>query len=162
VKPVASFDEVLKRAGCEREVIDHCRAVAGVALTFTHRVPVDTDLVLAGAWLHDIGRSKTHGIAHGQIGADICRELGYSEKIARIVECHIGAGLTREECRRLGLAPRDCVPSTLEEKIVAHADNIVKGVREITIDESIARAAPLGPDVQKRLRDLADEVERLR
>ncbi|KQC04690.1 MAG: phosphohydrolase [Methanoculleus sp. SDB] len=159
---MASFEEVLEHAGCERRVIEHCRAVAGVALTFTLKVPVNTELVLAGAWLHDIGRSKTHGIAHGQIGADICRELGYSERIARIVECHIGAGLTREECRRLGLEPRDCVPSTLEEKIVAHADNIVKDAREISIDECIARAAPLGPDVQKRLRDLADEIERLR
>ncbi|NYT05945.1 MAG: HDIG domain-containing protein [Methanomicrobiales archaeon] len=159
---VSSFAAVLERAGCEPRVIEHCRTVARVAMQYTRRVPVDADLVYTGAWLHDIGRARTHGLAHGQIGARMVRELGYSEAVARIVERHIGAGLTAEECRRAGLEPIDCIPRTLEEKIVAHADNRVRETTVISVEEAVSRAARLGPAIQERILLLAREVEGLR
>jgi uncharacterized protein len=131
-------------------------------MTFAPSRGVDAETVYIGAFLHDIGRGTTHSIAHGQVGADICRALGLPETIARIVERHIGAGLTAEECRDLGLEPRDCMPRTMEEKIVAHADNRVKGTDVITIEERLKLSADLPGNVRKRMRDLAREVEGFR
>ena len=76
--------------------------------------------------LHDIGRGVSHGISHAQAGAAWLYR-GFSA-VARIVERHIGAGLSADECTLLRLVPRDCVPATLEEKIVTNADNLVAGV----------------------------------
>jgi uncharacterized protein len=131
-------------------------------MTYASGPGVDPETVRLGAMLHDIGRGVSHSIDHAQVGADICRASGLSETIARIVERHIGAGLTRDECRELGLEPRDCMPKTVEEKIVAHADNRVKGTDIITIEERLALTADLPETIRKRIRDLAEEVERIR
>ena len=136
--------------------------VHDLACRYAASRPVDRELVSWGAALHDIGRSQTHSLAHGQIGADICREYGLPEEVARIVECHIGAGLTAEECRAEGLKPIDCVPKTPEEKIVAHADNRVRGIRIITIKERLETASTTLPDIiVKRIAALAADVEHL-
>ena len=63
----------------------------------------DKDLIKKGALLHDIGRSKTHGITHAVEGAKIVREYGYPEEVQNIVERHIGAGLSEDEAIKLGL-----------------------------------------------------------
>jgi uncharacterized protein len=111
--------------------------------------------------LHDIGRSITHTIQHAQAGADLLRSMGFPEEIARIVECHTGAGLTADECTLLGLAPRDCMPRTIEEKIVTHADNLLAGTRRMTIDESLASAINLPEKARRRMYELSQEVELL-
>jgi uncharacterized protein len=111
--------------------------------------------------LHDIGRGSTHGIDHAQRGADLLREKGFPERVARIVECHTGAGITADECTLLGLAPRDCMPQTIEEKIVTHADNRIAGTTLVTIDDSIASAIYLPMKIRKRMYRLANEVELL-
>ena len=143
-------------------MILHCRAVRDCALEYAARNPdVNYSLVEAGAMLHDIGRSRTHSIHHAQEGADLLRSMGFSEEIARIVECHTGAGLTADECTLLGLSPRDCMPRTTEEKIVTHADNLIAGATRVTIDESIASAIHLPRKARKRMYRLAQEVELL-
>lgn len=152
----------LRRAGCPENVIAHCHVVHDLACRYAASRPADAELVAWGAALHDIGRSQTHSLAHGQIGADICREYGLPEEVARIVECHIGAGLTAEECKAEGLKPIDCVPKTPEEKIVAHADNRVRGTKVITIEERIESASGKLPDaILRRIKALADDVEQL-
>lgn len=152
----------LRRAGCPENVIAHCHVVHDLACEYARTRPVDRELVSWGAALHDIGRSQTHSLAHGQIGADICREYKLPEAVARIVECHIGAGLTAEECAAEGLKPIDCVPKTPEEKIVAHADNRVRGATVITIEERIESArGKLPEEILRRIRELADDVETL-
>lgn len=153
---------LLVDAGCDKKVIAHCRAVCACAEEYAARCSLaDPGLVMQGALLHDIGRSVTHGIGHAQAGADLLREMGFSEAIARIVECHTGAGLTADECTLLGLAPRDCMPQTPEEKIVTHADNLLAGTRRVTIDESIADAIHLPGKARHRMYRLANEVELL-
>jgi uncharacterized protein len=143
-------------------VIAHCRAVCACANEFARRSTLaDPDLVTAGALLHDIGRGSTHSIGHAQRGADILREKGFPEQLARIVECHTGAGLTADECTLLGLAPRDCMPQTIEEKIVTNADNLIAGSRRVMIDEEIASAIHLPKKIRKRMYRLANEVELL-
>jgi uncharacterized protein len=154
--------KLLKSAGCSPKVIAHCQAVCDCAMEYARKCDLaDKDLVMTGALLHDIGRGVTHGIGHAQKGADFLRKKGFPESVARIVECHTGAGMTADECVALGLAPRDCMPRTIEEKIVTHADNLIAGTKRVTIDESIASASHLPEEIQKRMRRLSEEVERL-
>jgi uncharacterized protein (TIGR00295 family) len=115
----------LAEAGCSDNVITHCKAVEKHAGKIAQNATANLELVRCGALLHDIGRGETHGIMHAVIGADIVRELGLSEKIACIIEKHIGAGLTPSEAESFGLPNRDYILKTMEEKIVAHADNLV-------------------------------------
>jgi uncharacterized protein len=158
----ASCEDLLVTAGCGSKVIAHCRAVRDVALEYAQRNPdVDVELVGAGAMLHDIGRGSTHTIRHAQQGADLLRSLGIAEPVARIVECHTGAGLTPDECTLLGLFARDCVPVTIEEKIVCHADNLIAGKRRVNIEDSIASAIHLPKKIRVRMYRLASDVELL-
>ena len=116
---------LLKAVGCDAGIIAHCEAVEELAVAIAKRCRADLKLVSAGALLHDIGRSRTHKIGHAVEGARLAKELGLPEKLVRIIERHIGAGLTAAEAKKLGLPPKDYIPKTLEEKIVAHADNLV-------------------------------------
>jgi uncharacterized protein len=154
--------KMLRDAGCSLKVIAHCRAVKDCACEYARtNSSVDFSLVQTGAMLHDIGRGHTHSIAHAQQGADLLRAKGFSEHVARIVECHTGAGLSADECSLLGLIPRDCIPTTTEEKIVCHADNLLAGARLMSIEHSISSAFHLPRKVRKRIYQLATEVELL-
>jgi uncharacterized protein (TIGR00295 family) len=101
-------------------------------------------LVEAGALLHDIGRSKTQGIMHGVEGAKIATELGLPLSIVNIIERHLGAGIPLEEAAMLGLPPKDYMPITLEEKIVAHADNLIDNDRKHPIEKEVEKALKKG------------------
>ena len=155
-------ERLLFRTGCSQSVIDHCHAVCALAEKYCTRPDIDCNLVRVGALLHDIGRCQSHRLDHGIIGADICRNEGLPEEVARIVECHVGVGLTAEECVELGLPPRNCVPLTIEEKIVAHADNLLHGETILTIEERLSRANHLPEKKRKEMVALAEEVEALR
>ncbi len=153
----------LAKVGCDPEVIAHCRIVCDLAVGIASDIArvgeeVDISLVAAGAILHDIGRSRTHGMAHADEGGNICRELGLDERICQIVERHIGAGLFAEERAQYGLVPVDRIPRTLEEKIVAHADNMVKGTRVISKEEYISSLDRFDEPVRSRFLALAEEI----
>ena len=118
--------ELLIEAGCKRRVIIHCCTVEAVAKEIVSRVKgADPDLVAAGALLHDIGRSVDHSIMHAYIGSQIVQAHGLPQPIVDIVRKHTGAGLDAKDVEELGLPDADYMPRTLEEKIVAHADNMV-------------------------------------
>lgn len=153
---------ILECAGCSEDVIAHCRVVRDLALTYTSDPIVDRDLVEAGALLHDIGRAVTHDLSHADVGGEMCRSLGIDEAVVSIVERHVGAGLTADESSLLGLIPRDRMPRTIEEKIVAHADNLVKGTRIITIEGRLAWTIDLPRRNRRRIYRLALEVEAFR
>ncbi|MBO5306950.1 MAG: HDIG domain-containing protein [Lentisphaeria bacterium] len=99
-------------------------------------VSVDTETVICGAMLHDIGIGKCHApsilcmgnepyIRHGILGAQMLREhFPALEKYARICERHTGSGLAAKEIIRqsLPLPPRDFLPETPEEKLLTLAD----------------------------------------
>ena len=129
---------------CPKNVVEHCLAVSDYAYELALAIKnngydVDVELVRLGGLLHDIGRSKTHSIEHGVVGAEILRDLGFDERLALIAERHIGAGITKEEAIELGLPPKDYLPVTLEEKIVAHADNLIFGTERVEIDAVIKK-----------------------
>ena len=124
---------------CEENVVMHCLAVSDYAYELGLKIKnngydINLELVILGALLHDIGRSKTHGISHGIEGAKILREYGFEEELALIAERHIGAGIPKNEAVELGLPPRDYIPLTLEEKLVAHCDNLISGTKRVDID----------------------------
>ena len=121
-------------------VIEHSKAVYKKAMVIAANFKnADKDLIKKGALLHDIGRSKTHGISHAVEGAKIVKQYGYPEEVQNIVERHIGAGITEEESVKLGLPKKSYIPQTIEEKIVAHADNLLSGTKDVDIDFDIAK-----------------------
>ncbi|MBP2132585.1 uncharacterized protein J2128_000506 [Methanomicrobium sp. W14] len=155
---------LLREAGCEEKVIEHCIAVRDLSVVYAVNAGADVGLVNAGALLHDIGRSKSHAIDHGQIGAMMCRKMGLPEKLCLIIERHVGAGLSAEECREMGLVQKDCIPLSLEEKIVAHCDNLIKGKTEISVEERLKLSQSSGHSQKsiERLLALCDEIEKYR
>lgn len=153
---------LLKEVGCPQWVINHSKKVAEKALKISKNFKVDKKLVKEAALLHDIGRCKTNSIQHGIIGAKILKEKGYPEKIIKIVERHIGAGIPKDEAILLGLPPKDYMPVTLAEKIVAHADNLINGEREVDISfvlEKWKRKLGENHPAIKRLKKLHRELK---
>jgi len=141
--------------------MEHILAVRDYAMEIADKVDCDRDLVEVGALLHDIGRTKSHGMDHGIIGAQILRDEGVDERIVNIVERHIGAGLTSDEAKKLGLPPKDYVPKTIEEKIVCHADNLIGGTERVSIQDTIAIARKKWfPESVERLISMHFEVFR--
>ncbi|RMF91760.1 MAG: HDIG domain-containing protein, partial [Methanobacteriota archaeon] len=106
-------------------MIEHCAAVSDLAMELAERlnIPVDRDLLFMGAMLHDIGRGRTNSIKHAVAGAEAARRAGVPEEVGRIRGRQVGAGLTGEEARSLGLPPGEYMPQTPEEIIVSYADN---------------------------------------
>jgi uncharacterized protein (TIGR00295 family) len=150
---------LLKENGCSDDVIRHCKAVRDVAVKIAKRIHADVKLVEAAALLHDIGRSKTHGILHGVEGAKIAKKLNLPEKIVNIIERHLGAGMPLEVAKQLGLPPKDYTPNTLEEKIVCHADNLVDNCQRQPIEREVERALREGhKEYAKRLVSLHKEL----
>ncbi|HMA05628.1 MAG TPA: HDIG domain-containing protein [Methanomicrobiales archaeon] len=159
---VVRWEQLLIRAGCDRSVIAHARAVTALAFLFTESPVVNRDLVRTGAMLHDIGRGVTHGVDHAQRGAALATSLGVPPPVVSIIERHIGAGMTADECSLEGLLPRDCVPRTLEEKIVANADNLVQGDRAGSIEATLEASIRLKKRIRRRIFRLWLEMESLR
>jgi uncharacterized protein len=160
--------KLLEETGCAPNVIEHCKEVASLAVEIANKVKaagrdVNPELVEVGALLHDFGRCRTHKIAHAVEGYRLARTRGIEPEISEIIKRHIGAGISKEEARKLGLPEDDYFPRSLEEKIVAHADNLVKGTSRITVAERTAlmRKREVPENVIERVNKLAEEVERL-
>ncbi|WP_406532246.1 TIGR00295 family protein [Methanobrevibacter sp.] len=147
--------ELLKKENTPENVIDHSLAVYKKAMEIAANFDdADKDLIRKGALLHDIGRSKTHGITHAIEGVEIAKKYGYGEDVLNIIERHIGAGITESEAEKLGLPVKSYLPETLEEKIVAHADNLTSGSKEVDIDFVMKKW-------KRRIDDSEDNIERL-
>ncbi len=171
---------MVRKAGCSRKVIEHLKMVERIAVAIARKMIerceatapgdderamcrdyVDLELVRAGALLHDIGRGRTHGMRHAVAGAELARELGLPGELQNIIERHIGAGVERDEAVRFGLPPKDYLPLTIEEKIVAHADNLAgpKGkvkLAEVLHDLERKGASHVVPRMEALHRDLSE------
>jgi uncharacterized protein len=159
---------LLEESGCTPNVIEHCKEVASLAVEIAERAKaagnnVNPELVEIGALLHDFGRCRTHGITHAVEGFKLAKSKGVEPEIAEIIKRHIGAGVSKEEAKELGLPEEDYFPRSLEEKIVAHADNLVKGKKRITINERLELMIKknISEHVVQRVKNLAEEVEGL-
>ena len=136
--------KLLFEAGCSPAVVEHCKAVAAVAVKIARacekkKLNVDIQLVEIGALLHDIGRSRTHSVNHAVVGMEIAESLGLPDKLVSIIGRHIGGGITVDEARRLGWPVKSYMPQTLEEKIVAYADKLIEGLRTVPIEQTLEK-----------------------
>ncbi len=156
---VPSTDECFRFAreqGMDDDLMAHTMEVMDRALHLQNEHGGDLDLIIAGSLLHDIGRTVTHDVDHGVEGSSMVEEKGWDEEIQKIVERHIGGGVTEDEAREQGLPARDHVPETLEERIVCHADNTAGGMERF--EEQIKRTKRAGYlDSAERMIELAEE-----
>lgn len=81
---------------------EHVRAVAALARTVSHRLDLETGVLLAAAWLHDIGYapSLAHTGFHPIDGARYLRAEGFDERVIALVARHSSA---QHEAREWGL-----------------------------------------------------------
>jgi uncharacterized protein (TIGR00295 family) len=124
--------------------VAHCEAVSALAVKMARKCGARVELVEIGGLLHDIGRCRSHTITHAVEGAALARELKLPDRLVKIIERHIGAGITVREAGMLGLPKKDYTPKALEEKIVAHADNLMSGTRRTSVEEAVAHLARQG------------------
>ncbi len=155
----------------------HCIEVAKLALEIAEKAKangydVDLEAIKLGALLHDIGRAKTHGLEHFVVSGEILRKEGVDEKVVKIAERHFSCGITAEEAKALGLPERDFMPETLEEKIVAFADNLIFDRDRASFEEFFEKLKELKEKVEpekrwivenslKRAIKMKEELERV-
>jgi uncharacterized protein len=151
-------------------IIKHQEAVMRKALDLAHHIksiPLNLDLIRAGALLHDIGRLRSHDLDHTAYGGDLLRTLGYPEELARIAETHGLGGLKPEEAEELGIPIRNYIPITWEEKIVCLADKYLSGTDQVTIEGRFKRwlekygETPFLREQIRRVKSLEEEILKL-
>lgn len=157
---------ILKEEGCEDKVIQHCLLVSETAVRLAEKNKamgrdVDVALTEIGGLFHDLGRAQTHGMDHAVIGVKLAEKHGIEKPVLEIIKKHIGAGITPEEAAYFGLPEDDYIPRTWEEKIVAHADNMVKGTKVITLKKrnSLLKENGADKELRQRIKELAYEVD---
>nr|WP_273040012.1 HD domain-containing protein [Thermodesulfovibrio thiophilus] len=144
-------------------LLNHSEKVAEKALQVAEKFKVDKNFIYEASMLHDIGIFMTdtpkldcHGsfpyIAHGCLGREIVEKEGYPEH-ALVCERHTGVGITKEEIikNKLPLPPRDMMPITTEQKIIAFADKFFSkesdgSVRIRTVEEIIQDLSKYGEE----------------
>jgi uncharacterized protein len=159
--------QLLRENQCPEKVINHCKAVAKLALETASILKekgfqIDFALVEAGALLHDIGRSKTHTVHHAVVGAEIARSAGLPDSLVSIIKRHVGGGITAAEAEKLGWPQDVYVPASLEEKIVSYADKLIENGRRAPIDVTIEKlSGELKCEAAERVRKLYEEITSL-
>ncbi len=128
--------DILRGQGAPDRVIKHVCTVMVLAVAIAEKCGADVELVRAGGLLHDLGRTRTHGIRHAVEGVSIARSLHLPEPLVLVIQKHIWAGMTPREAAEVGLPDLDYMPSSREEKIVCHADNLVGDAVYLTSQES--------------------------
>jgi len=152
--------------GSSDRVVSHCLTVTAASKILADTLvakgrPVEREAVLAGALLHDIGRSRTQTVEHGYVGAKILEEEGVDAIVVEIVKRHVGAGISSEEAASLGFPEGDYIPRTLEEKLVCFSDKMVSSDSVRPFQEEVDRFTRKGHDVERLRRLKADVVEAL-
>lgn len=170
-----------KKYAPDKESLDlvwsHSLIVAKIAEQVMKNHPkldVDKDLVLTGCLLHDIGvyfvepcnchpelrkGNEEPYVTHGVIGADIVRREKFPEEVAKIIERHIGVGISKKQIieRNIPLPHKDFVPETGEEKLVGYADNFhSKRPKFNRYEEIKKRLAQYGEENVKKLEEMKE------
>ena len=149
------------------KVLEHVKAVQKIALRIASKIKgIDMYKIKIGSLLHDIGRfscSREDTVKHGLMGGEILRKEGLTD-IAEIAERHLGAGITKKEIteRDLPLPHHDFIPETREEKIIAHADNLIFGSKEGSFEDVVERyREEIGEECVRRVVKLKEEVDKM-
>jgi uncharacterized protein (TIGR00295 family) len=121
---------------------------------------IDFKLVEIGALLHDIGRSKTHSIHHGVVGAEIVKSAGLPDSVVSLVKRHVGGGITTSEAEEFGWPKDVYIPVTLEEKVVSYADKLIEKGKRAPIEVTIRKFEKHGMyEAAERVRKLHEEIK---
>ena len=139
-----------ERMGAGHPVLEHSRCVAEIARTLAEAWGgLDTDAVEAMAWVHDIGRSRTHGARHPIEGFRLVVEAGHAGYApACITHATKGAGV--EELR----GDRDADAALIAEMAGAlQLEALCDGERWIALADFLAIGAGRGT-IDARLADL--------
>jgi uncharacterized protein (TIGR00295 family) len=152
-----------RKYGSSERAVSHCRACSTISKLLAEAAAgrgnmVHQEAVVAGAFLHDIGRSQTQTVSHGYVGAQILEKEGIDRVVVEIVRRHVGAGISAEEADALGFPKGDYVPRTLEQKIVCFSDKLLDGDMARPFEEEVKRFVKKGHDVH-RLRKLKEDVD---
>ncbi|MCE7741200.1 MAG: HDIG domain-containing protein [Candidatus Heimdallarchaeota archaeon] len=128
--------KILQKYNTPANVIKHCLLVTEISEEFCNKIDqIDKDLVIAGAMLHDIGRSIDHSIKHAIEGVRILERENLDPRVISIVKRHIGTGITKNEAAKLGLPVENYIPSTKEELLVSYSDNLACGDKRCSFEE---------------------------
>jgi uncharacterized protein (TIGR00295 family) len=143
-----------RKYGSSERLVRHCETVSRVAKVLAEEFSrrgkdIDTAAVVAGALLHDIGRTKAQSVSHGLEGAWIVEKEGGDPRVVEAVRRHVGAGVSAEEAKSLGLPDFDYIPRTLEERVVCFADKMVDGDKVRPFDEEVRRFIAKRHDVER-------------
>ena len=69
-----------------------------------------------------------------EVGGELLRKLGYSSKLARIVERHVLCGISERFAKKFEFPDdRKYIPDTIEELIICFADKLVAGRRSVDL-----------------------------
>lgn len=119
--------DLLRTQGMVETDLAHSMQVAEKALDIARRTgaELDMELVGRGALFHDLGKTVTHEIKHGLLGAEKGAALGLPAEVNRVMEKHIRGGLTEAEAVELGLPVKDYTLHRLEERIIIYADRLI-------------------------------------
>jgi uncharacterized protein len=156
--------QLLRENHCSEKVINHCKAVAELALETANLLEergfkIDFALVEAGALLHDIGRSKTHTVNHAVVGVEIAESAGLPDSVVSIIKRHVGGGITAAEAEKLGWPKDVYVPVTLEEKVVSYADKLIENSKRAPIDVTVKKlSGELGWEAAEKVQNLYEEI----
>ena len=152
---IPSDDEIfalMSDLGLADGIKEHCIVVKEIALDIVDKikqknpdVQIDEDVVEAGALLHDIGRTRTHGIDHGYRGYMLMRDANIDERVARCALAHVLGGFDKEDIKHeFPSESRDeikisLMPKSIEEKIVCLADKQAEGTMQVTTKKRFSR-----------------------
>ncbi len=160
--------KLLIEKGCPANVVKHCVEVSTLAVETAETLKkkgysIDAHLVEIGALMHDLGRSKTHGVNHVVEGANIAESIGMPKPVVNIIRRHMGGGITPKEAETLGWPRSDgYVPLTLEEKVVSYADKLIDGGRRVPIELTMRQFHGKGlHEAAERIKKLHNEIATL-
>lgn len=133
----------------------HCVKVTELALILANNnnhLNLDTEFILYGSMLHDIGIIHTNApeigcfgefpyIAHTYLGRQMLEKEGLPG-IALVCERHIGTGLSKEDiiAANFPLPHYDMLPISYEEKLICYADKFYsKSEKHLTTPRTVEK-----------------------
>lgn len=126
VPTMEECNSMLREAGVDERVWEHCHQVAGLALALVKSLNqagagLDEELVLAGALLHDVARRQPD---HARAGARFIQDRGYP-RVADLVAVHMDIEVAED------------IPLS-EPEVVFLADKMVKGRSIVSVSDRLA------------------------
>lgn len=127
-------EKMLEVVWTHSQIIKEISLMIAQNLEKNYQIETNKNLLIFGSLVHDIGyydcfdgyyKKIQPYILHGKIGYDILKKEKYPENVCRFTLIHLGVGINSEQIikENIPLEKKDYIPITLEEEIVAYADN---------------------------------------